>query len=41
MPMIIRQILGDKIQENDKVFYHNGLLAKFIETPKIEVGDLL
>lgn len=40
MPMIMRQMLGDEIHEYDKVFYHNGLLAKFIETPKIE-GDLL
>ena len=37
MPFIIRKFLGQEVQENDKVFYHNGLLAKFIEVPGIKI----
>lgn len=33
LPFVIRRILGQEIEENDKVFYHEGLLAKFIESP--------
>lgn len=28
---------GGEICESDKVFYHEGLLAKFIEFPEIKV----
>jgi hypothetical protein len=38
MPFVIRAFNGQKVQENDKVFYHNGLLAKFIDVPKIELN---
>lgn len=37
LPFVLRKFLGEEITENDKVFYHEGLLAKFIETPEIEV----
>ncbi len=37
IPFIIRKLKGEDITDNDKVFYHEGLLAKFIETPEIEV----
>ena len=37
MPFVIRKFLGQEIQENDKAFYHNGLLAKFIEVPEIKL----
>lgn len=37
MPFVIRKLNGEDITENDKVFYHEGLLAKFIEVPEIEV----
>lgn len=37
LPFALRKFLGEEITESDKVFYHEGLLAKFIETPKIEV----
>ena len=37
LPFVLRKFLGEEITESDKVFYHEGLLAKFIETPKIEV----
>ena len=35
LPFVMRSFLGQDITENDKVFYHEGLLARFIETPKI------
>lgn len=38
LPFVIRSFLGEEITDNDKVFYHEGLLAKFIEVPKIEVN---
>lgn len=38
LPFVMRSFLGQDITENDKVFYHEGLLARFIETPKIEVN---
>lgn len=37
LPFVLRKVLGQEITENDKVFYHEGLLAKFIEIPEIEV----
>lgn len=37
LPFVLRKFLGEEVTESDKVFYHEGLLAKFIETPKIEV----
>ena len=37
MPFVLRKLNGEHITENDKVFYHEGLLAKFIEVPEIEV----
>lgn len=37
LPFVIRSFLGEEITDSDKVFYHEGLLAKFIEVPKIEV----
>ena len=37
LPFVIRNFLGEEIIDSDKVFYHEGLLAKFIEVPKIEV----
>lgn len=38
MPFVIRHFLGEEITDSDKVFYHEGLLAQFIEVPKIEVN---
>ena len=38
LPFVIRSFLGEEITDSDKVFYHEGLLAKFIEVPKIEVN---
>lgn len=38
MPFVLRYFLGQEVTESDRVFYHEGLLSKFIETPKIEVN---
>ena len=38
LPFVIRKFIGDEITESDKVFYHEGLLAQFIEVPNIEVN---
>ena len=40
LPFVVRALLGEEVTESDKVFYHEGLLAKFIEVPKIEVNRL-
>lgn len=37
LPFVIRSFLGEEITDNDRVFYHEGLLAQFIEVPRIEV----
>lgn len=37
LPFVLRKFLGNEVAESDKVFYYEGMLAKFIETPKIEV----
>ena len=37
LPFVIRGFLGEEITDSDRVFYHEGLLAQFIEVPKIEV----
>lgn len=37
IPFVLRKISGQEIRESDKVFYHEGLLAKFIEIPNIEI----
>lgn len=37
LPFVIRSFLGEEVTDSDKVFYHEGLLAQFIEVPKIEV----
>lgn len=37
LPFVIRKVLGQEINECDKVFYHEGLLAKFIEVPEIVI----
>lgn len=38
MPFVIRHFLGEEVTNSDKAFYHEGLLAQFIEVPKIEVS---
>ena len=38
LPFVMRYMLNEDVTENDKVFIHEGKLAKFIETPEIEVN---
>lgn len=37
LPFVLRKFNGEEVTENDKVFYHEGLLSKFIEIPEIEI----
>lgn len=37
LPFVLRHFLKEEVTEYDKVFYHEGLLANFIEVPEIEV----
>lgn len=37
LPFVIRSFLGEEITDSDKVFYHEGLLAQFIEVPEIKI----
>ena len=38
LPFVIRHFLREEVTENDRVFYHEGLLAQFVEIPNIEVN---
>ena len=38
LPFVMRYMLNENTTENDKVFIHEGMLAKFIEVPKVEVN---
>lgn len=38
LPFVLRKFQDQEITENDKVFYHEGLLSKFIEVPNINVN---
>ena len=35
LPFVIRQFLNEEVTESDKVFYYEGMLATFIETPQL------
>lgn len=37
MPFVLRAYAGEEVEEEDKVFIHEGKLAKLIEVPTIEV----
>lgn len=37
MPFVFRKFNSEDITENDRVFYHEGLLSKFIEVPEIKI----
>lgn len=37
LPFVLRKFNEEEITENDKVFYHEGLLSKFIEIPEIGI----
>lgn len=38
LPFVMRYMLNEDVTENDKVFMHEGMFAKYIEVPKIEVN---
>lgn len=38
LPFVLRKFQNQEVTESDKVFYHEGLLSKFIEVPEIEVN---
>ena len=40
LPFVLRKFRGEEVEENDKVFYHNGALAKYIEIPQVELGEI-
>lgn len=40
LPFVLRKFRGEDIKEEDKVFYHNGALAKYVEVPIIELGEI-
>ena len=37
LPFVIRKLREEEVTESDKVFYHEGLLAKFEEIPDIKI----
>lgn len=37
LPFVLRKTLGQNVTDSDKIFYHEGLLAKFIEVPEISI----
>ena len=37
LPFVIRSMIGEDITESDKVFMHEGMLAKFIDVPQIDI----
>ncbi len=39
LPFVLRKFLGEDITESDRIFYHEGLLATFMEVPEISFGD--
>lgn len=36
-PFVVRSIRGEEVLEDDKVFFHEGYLSKFISVPKIKI----
>lgn len=35
LPFVLRKLQNEEITESDKMFYHRGLLAKFVDVPEI------
>jgi len=40
LPFVMRHFLGEPVTDSDRVFWHEGLLAQYIETPKLEADTL-
>ena len=39
LPLVLRKLNNEEITENDKIFYHEGFLSKFIEVPNFTIND--
>ena len=39
LPLVLRKLNNEEITENDKIFYHEGFLSKFIEVPNFIIND--
>lgn len=39
LPFVLRAFLGEEITESDRTFYHEGLLARFVEVPKLKIYE--
>lgn len=39
LPFVIRTMNHEPVEEHDKIFYHEGLLSKFIEEPIITISE--
>jgi len=39
IPFVMRYMRNESVRDNDKVFYHEGMLAQFIETPDIRIEN--
>lgn len=40
LPFVIRKILKEEYTESDKMFFHEGFLAKFVDVPEIVIPGL-
>lgn len=39
LPFVLRAFLGEKVTDSDRTFYHEGLLARFVEIPEIKIDE--
>lgn len=37
MPFVLRKLQGEEVTDSDRVFYHQGLLSKFMEIPEVTI----
>ena len=38
LPFILRKFAGEEVDDSDKVFFHNGLMAMYIDVPEIKLN---
>lgn len=38
-PFVVRKLLDQKIQEEDRIFYKDGLLCKYVDVPEITISN--
>ncbi len=39
LPFVLRAFLGEEVTDSDRTFYHEGLLARFVEVPKLKIYE--